>query len=55
MHVIILELIKNKLLPGKKILEIGSGTGFLCCCMSFFVGNDGKVFVSFFLKNNLFN
>ncbi|CAF0956821.1 unnamed protein product [Didymodactylos carnosus] len=44
MHAYALEMLKDKLIPGAKVLDVGSGSGFLTACMARMVqGNGGKV------------
>jgi protein-L-isoaspartate(D-aspartate) O-methyltransferase len=38
-----LELLKDHLKPGSKVLDVGSGSGYLVACLSNMVGNQGKV------------
>jgi protein-L-isoaspartate(D-aspartate) O-methyltransferase len=42
-HAEALELLKNNLQPGMKALDIGCGSGYLCACMAYMVGDKGKV------------
>ena len=43
MHGYALEVLKDKLVPGAKVLDVGSGSGYLCACFSVMVGSTGKV------------
>ncbi|RNA26559.1 hypothetical protein BpHYR1_044329 [Brachionus plicatilis] len=43
MHAHATELLKDKLKPGAKALDIGSGTGYLCAVFALMVGKTGKV------------
>lgn len=42
-HAIILELLNSKLTSNAKVLDIGSGSGYLTFCMALMVGSNGKV------------
>ncbi|XP_018329946.1 protein-L-isoaspartate(D-aspartate) O-methyltransferase-like [Agrilus planipennis] len=41
MHAYALELLKDKLLPGERVLDVGSGSGYLTACMATMLGKDG--------------
>lgn len=43
MHAYALELLKDKLTEGSKVLDVGSGSGYLTACMAKMVGTTGKV------------
>jgi len=43
MHAHCLELLKDHLKPGAKVLDVGSGSGYLSACMARMVGKEGKV------------
>ena len=43
MHAHVLELLSDKLIPGAKVLDVGSGSGYLCVAMSLLVGENGSV------------
>ncbi|XP_014274156.2 protein-L-isoaspartate(D-aspartate) O-methyltransferase [Halyomorpha halys] len=43
MHAMVLELLKDNLLPGARALDVGSGSGYLTACMGFMVGPSGLV------------
>jgi protein-L-isoaspartate(D-aspartate) O-methyltransferase len=43
MHAYALEVLKDKLKPGSSVLDIGSGSGYLCACFATMVGANGKV------------
>lgn len=43
-HCIILELLSAHLTPGEKVLEIGTGTGYLTTLFGALVGGSGKVY-----------
>ncbi|KJE92955.1 L-isoaspartyl protein carboxyl methyltransferase [Capsaspora owczarzaki ATCC 30864] len=43
MHAHVLELLKGHLRPGMRVLDVGSGSGYLCACMAHMVGPAGKV------------
>jgi len=42
MHCFGLEILKDKLKPGAKVLDIGSGSGYLTACMAHLVRPGGK-------------
>lgn len=42
-HAEILELLKDKLVPGAKVLDVGSGSGYLTTCFAHMVGKNGSV------------
>ncbi|XP_011303776.1 protein-L-isoaspartate(D-aspartate) O-methyltransferase isoform X1 [Fopius arisanus] len=41
MHAHALELLEDKLKPGNKALDVGSGSGYLTACMGIMLGNEG--------------
>jgi len=41
MHAHALEVLKDKLLPGEKALDVGSGSGYLTACMAMMLGDNG--------------
>ncbi|XP_063975293.1 protein-L-isoaspartate(D-aspartate) O-methyltransferase [Diachasmimorpha longicaudata] len=41
MHAHALELLEDKLKPGNKALDVGSGSGYLTACMGVMLGNEG--------------
>lgn len=41
-HAYALEILKDKLGPGMKALDIGSGSGYLTVCMAYMLGPTGK-------------
>lgn len=43
MHANALEAILDKLVEGAKVLDVGSGSGYLTACMAHMVGPSGKV------------
>jgi len=43
MHAQCLELLKDHAVPGAKVLDVGSGSGYLSACFSQMVGPTGKV------------
>lgn len=43
MHAHALELLKDKLQPGCRALDVGSGSGYLTVCMAHMVGEGGRV------------
>ncbi len=43
MHAMSLELLINHLRPGARVLDIGSGSGYLSCVMAILVGEAGSV------------
>ncbi|XP_067940036.1 protein-L-isoaspartate(D-aspartate) O-methyltransferase-like [Watersipora subatra] len=43
MHAHALELLADQLVEGNRVLDVGSGTGYLTACMSIMVGDKGKV------------
>uniref|UniRef100_A0A8D8THX0 protein-L-isoaspartate(D-aspartate) O-methyltransferase n=4 Tax=Cacopsylla melanoneura TaxID=428564 RepID=A0A8D8THX0_9HEMI len=43
-HAQMLELLKDKVKPGARILDIGSGSGYLTACLAYLAGPQGKVF-----------
>ncbi|KAI1287569.1 Protein-L-isoaspartate(D-aspartate) O-methyltransferase [Halotydeus destructor] len=42
MHAYALELLKDKLTEGSRVLDVGSGSGYLTACMAKMVGTSGK-------------
>eukprot|EP00924_Labyrinthula_sp_SR-Ha-C_P005357 maker-scaffold_1-snap-gene-29.51-mRNA-1 protein AED:0.02 eAED:0.02 QI:88/1/1/1/0.33/0.25/4/227/275 len=44
MHAAALEIMDEYIEEGNKVLDIGSGTGYLVACLSLLVGNEGKVY-----------
>ncbi|XP_017298134.1 protein-L-isoaspartate(D-aspartate) O-methyltransferase-like isoform X3 [Diaphorina citri] len=42
-HAEVLELLKDKLVPGAKVLDVGSGSGYLTTCFAHMVGKNGSV------------
>jgi protein-L-isoaspartate(D-aspartate) O-methyltransferase len=45
MHAIFLENVIDIIKEGSKVLEIGYGTGYFCCCAANLAGKTGKIFV----------
>jgi len=43
MHAYALEVLAPRLTKGASVLDIGSGSGYLCACFSVMVGAEGKV------------
>lgn len=43
MHAYALELLNDKLKPGSKVLDIGSGSGYLCACFASMIAPNGQV------------
>jgi len=43
MHAHCLELLKDQLKPGSKVLDVGCGSGYLSACFARMVGKGGKV------------
>eukprot|EP01101_Sappina_pedata_P007920 TRINITY_DN4281_c0_g1_i1.p1 TRINITY_DN4281_c0_g1~~TRINITY_DN4281_c0_g1_i1.p1 ORF type:complete len:155 (-),score=33.92 TRINITY_DN4281_c0_g1_i1:29-493(-) len=43
MHAMCLELLRNRAKPGMKVLDVGSGSGYLSACFAKMVGETGKV------------
>ncbi|KAL1462730.1 hypothetical protein WDU94_014543 [Cyamophila willieti] len=43
-HAQALEILKDHLKPGARVLDIGSGSGYLTACMAHMVGPTGKVY-----------
>lgn len=41
MHAHALELLKDKLTPGERALDVGSGSGYLTACMAMMLGKNG--------------
>lgn len=44
MHAYALELLKDKLVDGATVLDVGSGSGYLTACLADMVGPSGRVF-----------
>ncbi|CAF1128666.1 unnamed protein product [Rotaria sp. Silwood1] len=44
MHAFALEILGDKLVPGARVLDVGSGSGYLTLCMARLVYPTGKVF-----------
>lgn len=44
MHTFALEALKDKLVNGAKVLDVGSGSGYLTSCMAHLVGPEGVVY-----------
>jgi len=42
MHAYALEVLHDKLKPGAKVLDVGSGTGYLTACFAVMVGSSGR-------------
>lgn len=42
MHAYALEILKDQLVEGAKVLDVGSGTGYLTACFAEMVGSSGK-------------
>eukprot|EP01108_Squamamoeba_japonica_P000077 TRINITY_DN10095_c0_g1_i1.p1 TRINITY_DN10095_c0_g1~~TRINITY_DN10095_c0_g1_i1.p1 ORF type:complete len:225 (+),score=33.22 TRINITY_DN10095_c0_g1_i1:97-675(+) len=43
MHGACLELLADHMTPGKRVLDVGVGSGYLAACMALLVGETGKV------------
>ncbi|KAI5744525.1 hypothetical protein M8J76_003055 [Diaphorina citri] len=43
-HAQMLELLKDKIKPGARILDIGSGSGYLTACLAYMAGPEGRVY-----------
>lgn len=43
MHAYALEMLQDKLIPGARVLDVGSGSGYLTACMARLVQPGGKV------------
>jgi protein-L-isoaspartate(D-aspartate) O-methyltransferase len=43
MHAHALEMLRDKLVPGARVLDVGSGSGYLTACMARLVQPGGKV------------
>eukprot|EP01064_Diplonema_japonicum_P005030 TRINITY_DN13334_c0_g1_i1.p1 TRINITY_DN13334_c0_g1~~TRINITY_DN13334_c0_g1_i1.p1 ORF type:complete len:228 (+),score=33.51 TRINITY_DN13334_c0_g1_i1:44-727(+) len=50
MHAMCLEHMKEFLVPGGKVLDCGSGSGYLTACMRFMVGEGGSAYGMEFVK-----
>ena len=44
MHAIALDALEEQLVEGAKVLDVGSGSGYLTACLAHMVGPTGKVF-----------
>lgn len=44
MHAIALEALRDALAPGKRALDVGSGSGYVAACMAMMVGETGAVY-----------
>ncbi|CAA7395894.1 unnamed protein product [Spirodela intermedia] len=42
MHATCLELLKDHLQPGMRVLDVGSGTGYLTACFALMIGPEGR-------------
>lgn len=51
MHAAALETLKDKLKDGAKVLDVGSGSGYLTACMAHMVGPSGVVYGVDHIKN----
>lgn len=54
MHAYALEVLQDKLKPGAKALDIGSGTGYLTACFAHMVKKKLQIFISKFKISNRF-
>jgi protein-L-isoaspartate(D-aspartate) O-methyltransferase len=43
MHAHALEMLRDQLIPGARVLDVGSGSGYLTACMARLVQPGGKV------------
>lgn len=43
MHVFALELLSDQLKPGSRVLDVGSGSGYLTACFARMIGGSGQV------------
>jgi protein-L-isoaspartate(D-aspartate) O-methyltransferase len=44
-HATTLESLKSRLKPGAKVIDIGTGSGYIAACMAEMVGKEGKVYM----------
>jgi protein-L-isoaspartate(D-aspartate) O-methyltransferase len=44
-HATTLEKLKDHLKPGGKVIDVGTGSGFLTACFAELVGKEGKVYM----------
>lgn len=51
MHAFALGALKDKLVDGAKVLDVGSGSGYLTACMAHMVGSRGVVYGVDHVKN----
>lgn len=58
-HAHALEVLKEKIKTGSKVLDVGSGSGYLTACFSVMVGETGKVIgidhIDELVKNSMSN
>lgn len=43
MHIFALELLSDQLKPGSRVLDVGSGSGYLTACFARMIGESGQV------------
>ena len=43
MHAMTLEQLKDHLKPGKRAIDIGTGSGYIAACMAEMMGKEGRV------------
>lgn len=43
-HALGLDILSGNLKPGAKVLDVGSGSGFMSACFAFMVGPSGHVY-----------
>jgi len=43
MHAYALEMLRDKLISGARVLDVGSGSGYLTACMARLIQPDGKI------------